>query len=86
MSIEPEQTHCDTLGCTATRREVNHWFAVRVEAGKVVHIYTWKHAEQAKLLKKCRHFCGVAHALKYASEALGDKTISTEVTTEARET
>ena len=78
MGIVPEQFQCDHIGCTAVRREVNNWLAVLLVDGYEVCIYEWDRAVHKKVLKKCKHFCGVAHALHFVSQSLEKKTEPTE--------
>ena len=67
-----EQYQCDAVGCTAMRREVNNWLVVLYEENGV-HIYHWDKAPK-KAMESGYRFCGLDHALRYASNALTPNT------------
>lgn len=71
MGIE-STVKCDHLGCGAERKTTNHWFVAYVDENGA-HIYRWDKAPD-EALKDGKCFCGVAHALLYASNALTPDT------------
>ncbi len=71
MGIE-STVKCDLLGCGAERKETNHWFIVTTnESG--AQIYKWSSAP-VEAMREGKCFCGVAHALLYASKELTPDT------------
>ncbi len=58
---------CDTVGCTALRSTVNHWYIVLVDDG--VHIWEWDKAPK-KAMDNGYHYCGLAHAIASVSREL----------------
>lgn len=75
MSISP-QIKCDLPGCGVTRKETNHWWAVRCKDGHSITIYWWD-AQTFDELAATKHFCGADHALKFASLAMAKKSEAT---------
>ena len=72
MSIIPQQIACDTPNCGSVRTPTNHWYVVLADDSGV-HIYRWANVSQ-KAMRTGRHFCGVAHAIQYASSVLTPDT------------
>ena len=64
---------CDAPGCSQTRTDTNHWFAIRVYSQGKTEIYVWERAEQDGVLADSKHFCGQTHALQFLSQVLGQK-------------
>ena len=68
MLVPTGQCTCDQVGCAAVRREVNNWLVVlTTEQG--VNVLHWAACDK-KMLAVGKHFCGVGHALVYASGVL----------------
>lgn len=68
VMIEQRAT-CDSPKCEATRREVNHWFAV-TELPNGLLFQTWDQAAADGNLERSKHFCGQTHALQFVSERM----------------
>jgi hypothetical protein len=67
----PERSNpfeCDHLGCTALRREVNHWYVVLADDSGI-HIYVWDKAP-VSAMKNGYRFCGIAHTTTFVSKQL----------------
>src|SRR5579871_2121022 len=59
---------CDSAGCGAIRRSVNHWWIVHTDSSGV-HIYEWdKCPDRAR--EDGRQFCGVGHTMAFVSDNL----------------
>lgn len=74
--IVPQQYTCDTPGCTQTRTETNHWFAVYLGRSRhKIEIHTWESAIAEDRLDdpNTYHFCGQTHALQFVSNEMGVK-------------
>lgn len=73
MSVIPQQIVCDLPNCSAIHREANNWYVALADDTEV-RIIHWDKASQ-KSIRAGKHFCGVGHALEYASCVLTpDKT------------
>lgn len=75
MPVERDNPfRCDTVGCPALRREINHWYVVLADESGV-HIYEWEKAPK-KAMEEGHHFCGLAHTIKFVSKVLTPDTPS----------
>lgn len=72
MSIIPQQIACDLPNCGTVRKDTNHWYVVLADDSGV-HVYRWGKVSQ-KAMRMGKHFCGVAHAIQYASYILTPDT------------
>lgn len=70
----PAPYKCDASGCGATRKDVNHWFAVLSNAP--IQIYRWEDCPVSSLNSPyAKHFCGADCLMKYISSLVsGDST------------
>lgn len=55
---------CDSPGCGATRKDVNHWFAVF--SSSPIQIYEWEKCP-LETLNIAKHFCGVDCLMRFVS-------------------
>lgn len=67
----PAPYRCDTPGCGATRKDVNHWFAVHQTAP--IEIYKWDECPP-QVLSLAQHFCGVGCLMKHVSSLVSQDT------------
>jgi hypothetical protein len=69
----PRPYECAALGCTAQRRETNHWFVVFIDSNGI-HIYEWDKAPD-RAMEEGYHFCGIAHTMGFLSKKLTPETV-----------